>query len=53
MRLDLGDAILDAHPDLDIERVLTSVRVFAESVETPEILSDLETLLARRRKRMP
>jgi predicted nucleotidyltransferase len=50
---DLGDieSVLDAHPKLDIRRVRRRVREFSKVLEMPEILNDLETILARRRKR--
>lgn len=48
---DLADieAILDAHPTIDVERVRRWVREFSDALETPEMLADLENILARRR----
>jgi hypothetical protein len=44
-------AILDAHGKLNLRRVRQWVRAFAEALETPELLDNLETLLRRRRPR--
>jgi hypothetical protein len=46
---DLNDieAILRAHPDLDLDRVMRWTREFAAALETPEILVGLERLLDR------
>jgi len=48
---DLADieAILDAQPDLDLDRVRQWVGQFAEALETPEMVEDLEAILRRRR----
>ncbi|MBI4493204.1 MAG: hypothetical protein HY690_10480 [Chloroflexi bacterium] len=43
--------MLDAHPEIDVRRVRRWVRDFASALEMPEILTDLESLLSRRRKR--
>ena len=43
------ESILDVHPELDLERVRRSVREFSTALEAPEILSDLQALLGRRR----
>lgn len=50
---DLADieAILAAHPKINARRVRRWVREFAAALEIPEILTDLEALLAQRRKR--
>jgi hypothetical protein len=50
---DLADieAISAAHPKLDLRRVRRWVREFAAALEMPEILHDLEALLASRKKR--
>lgn len=50
---DLADieAILAAHPKINARRVKRWVREFAAALEIPEILTDLEALLAQRRKR--
>lgn len=44
------ESILDAHPKLNLRRVLQWVRGFSLALEIPEILRDLETLLARKRR---
>lgn len=48
---DLADieAVLDAHPKLDRRRIRRWVGEFARAMEEPEVLRDLERLLARRR----
>ena len=50
---DLADieSVLDVHPKLNLRRVRRWVREFSTALEMPEILDDLETILARRRKR--
>jgi len=50
---DLADieAILAAHPKLNLKKVRRWVREFSQALEMPEILSDLEALLSPRRKR--
>ncbi|MFZ5453111.1 MAG: hypothetical protein ACOZF2_14735 [Thermodesulfobacteriota bacterium] len=50
---DLADieAILAAHPKINTRRVRRWVREFAVALEIPEILTDLEALLAQGRKR--
>ena len=50
---DLADieALLDAQRNLDLRRVRRWVREFAAALDRPSILSDLETALARRRKK--
>jgi hypothetical protein len=40
------DSILDANPNLDLERVRYWVSQFASLLEAPEILNDLEAILA-------
>jgi len=47
---DLADieAILDAHSSLDLDRVRVTVRAFADVLELPEMLDDLERILRRR-----
>jgi hypothetical protein len=42
--------IIDANPDLDMERIRRWVREFASVLEMPEIHDDLEKLLSRRRR---
>lgn len=41
------EAVLDAHPELDLERVRYWVGEFATVLEAPEILDDLERTLKR------
>lgn len=43
------EAVLDAHPKMDVRRIRRWVRAFATSLETPDILADLNRLLAIRR----
>lgn len=45
------DAVLDAQPGIDLRRVRRIVREFAEAMESPTLLEDLEAILARRRRR--
>ncbi|HEY9072816.1 MAG TPA: nucleotidyltransferase [Desulfobaccales bacterium] len=45
------EAILIAHPKLDLRRVRRWVREFSAVLEMPEILNDLEALLSQNRKR--
>jgi predicted nucleotidyltransferase len=45
------EAILAAHPKLNLRRVRRWVREFAAALSMPEILNDLEVLLSQRRKR--
>ncbi len=48
---DLGDieSILDAHPKLDLKRVRRWVREFSNVLSAPDVLSDLEAILKRRK----
>ena len=39
------EAVLDAHPEVDLERVRYWVSQFAEVLEAPDILDDLERIL--------
>lgn len=50
---DLADieAILDAHPDLNLKRVRRWLREFATALEMPELLDDIERLVRRHRKK--
>jgi predicted nucleotidyltransferase len=50
---DLADieAILAAHPKLNLKKVRRWVLEFSQALEMPEILSDLEALLSPRRRR--
>jgi len=41
------EAVLDVQPAVDLERVRDWVRQFAEVLEAPDILDDLERILAR------
>lgn len=45
------EGLLDAHPDLDATRVRRWVGEFAEALDAPELLTDLESLLERRPER--
>jgi len=45
------EALLGAQPKLDLRRVRRWVRQFSAAMEMPEVLDDLESLLARHRKR--
>lgn len=49
---DLADieSVLDAHPKINLRRVRRWVREFSTALEMPEILNDLENILAQRRK---
>jgi hypothetical protein len=51
---DLADieAILAAHPKLNLRRVRRWVREFTAALEMPEILNDLEVLLSQRKKKI-
>ena len=42
------EAVLDAHPDLDLDRVRYWVGEFATLLEAPEVLDELEGILSRR-----
>ncbi len=42
------EAVLDAHPDLDLDRVRYWVSEFATLLEAPEVLDELEGILLRR-----
>jgi predicted nucleotidyltransferase len=44
------EAILAAHPKINVRRVRRWVREFAAALSMPEILNDLEVLLSQRRK---
>jgi len=44
------EAILAAHPKINVRRVRRRVREFAAALSMPEILNDLEVLLSQRRK---
>jgi hypothetical protein len=44
------EAILAAHPKINVRRVRCWVLEFAAALEMPEILNDLEVLLSQRRK---
>jgi len=51
---DLADieSILDAHPKLNLRKIRRLVRDFSSALEMPGILNDLETVLAKRRKKL-
>ncbi len=44
------EAVLDAHPELDLERVCYWVSQFASVLEAPEIFDDLERILNWKRR---
>ena len=44
------EAVLDAHPDLDLNRIRYWVSQFASILDVPEILDDLERMLNRSRQ---
>jgi len=46
----MSEAILAAHPKLNLRRVRRWVREFASALSMPEILNDLEALLSQRQK---
>ena len=45
------EAVLDAHPRLDLRRIRRWVREFSAALDMPDILKDLENILRRRRGR--
>lgn len=45
------EAILDAHPKLDLRHVRRYIREFASVLEMPEILSDFEAAVAKQRRK--
>ncbi|MBI3976671.1 MAG: nucleotidyltransferase [Chloroflexi bacterium] len=47
------ESLLDAHPRLDLRRVRRWVREFSAVLEMPEILNDLEAMLARWERKKP
>jgi len=49
---DLADiqSVMDAHPKLNLRKIRRWVKEFSTAIDTPDILNDLETILARRRK---
>lgn len=50
---DLADieSVLDAHPKLNLRRIRQWVKEFSSAIEMPDILNDLENILARKRKK--
>jgi predicted nucleotidyltransferase len=42
------DSLLDVHPNLDVGRMRNWIQQFADALESPEILSDFESLLENR-----
>ena len=44
------EAILDATPDLDLERVRTTLRAFTEALETDDFAGEFERILKRTRR---
>lgn len=47
------EAVLQAHPRLNLRRIRLWVREFSTALEMPEILHDLEKLLSQRKLRPP
>jgi hypothetical protein len=45
------EALLDAHPDLDVERIRSFLRDFTEALEADDFAAEFERLLARQRRR--
>ena len=50
---DLADieSIIDAHPEINLRKIRGWVKEFSIAIEIPDILNDLEKILARRQKR--
>ncbi len=50
---DLADieAVLDTHPGLDFQKIRRVIRNFSQAVDMPGMLSDLETILAKKRQK--
>lgn len=48
---DRGDieSVLDAHPKLDVRRIRRWAREFSNALDAPDILSDLESILKKRK----
>ena len=44
------EAILDAHPKLNLKRIRKWVKEFSSVLEMPEILKDIEKMLKRKKK---
>ncbi len=44
------EALIDSHPDLDLRRIRSVVREFADALDMPDILESLEAILARKDK---
>ncbi|UQA61764.1 hypothetical protein [Polyangium aurulentum] len=42
------EAILSAHPNIDEEWIVSTVREFAEALDTPELVTDLVKLFRKR-----
>lgn len=45
------ESVVDAHPKLNLRQIRRWVHEFSTALDAPEILHDLNTILARRRKR--
>lgn len=45
------EALLDAHPTLDLERIRSLLRTFTEALEADDFAGEFERLVARRRSR--
>lgn len=52
-RRDVADieALLDTHPQLDLERIRSLLRSFTEALEADDFAAEFERLLAHRRRR--
>jgi predicted nucleotidyltransferase len=50
---DLADieSIIDAHPEINLRKIRRWVKEFSIAIEIPDILNDLEKILARRQER--
>jgi predicted nucleotidyltransferase len=45
------EALLDMHPQLDLERIRSFLRAFTEALETDDFAAEFERLLARQQRR--
>ena len=45
------EALLDTHPNLDLERICSLLRSFTEALEADDFAGDFERLLAQKRRR--
>ena len=44
------EALLEAHPHLDLQRIRTLLRVFTDALETDDFAAEFERLLAHQRR---